>query len=171
MGRIWIEYLQHTKPNEQNKKRGKHRTKHFCAPGPNIDKQGQVHQSNQNILGKINHHIVAEKLAGQIFKENPDKKRVKSETPISENSYCGYAGHEPQKVVLNGTQVLDGNSIADYPCQPDTYYKEAQSDQSLIFHRGSCARSLCFTYVQSMESHMGSRKRDSTTVDRFRSAS
>jgi hypothetical protein len=46
-----------------------------------------VQDQNNNVLREIDKHVVAEKFANQIFKEDPSEKNVEPSSPVIQNGY------------------------------------------------------------------------------------
>src|SRR5260370_289681 len=80
----WIENLGGGKPEENQERKQERRAKgcflFFIAP---FRVKGDVDQDHQEILGEINHHVVAQILAYKILEEQPAKEDVEALTPVS----------------------------------------------------------------------------------------
>src|SRR6266481_2665812 len=82
-----IKDLQHSKPDKKKKrdeKRGPEKSNFFPPSG---NKKGKINDSDENVLGEINRHVVPEVFPRKIFEQEPRQEEIEAVAPAIEHAH------------------------------------------------------------------------------------
>jgi hypothetical protein len=92
-------------------------------------KERNEYDQQQEILGKVNSHIVAEEFASEIFEEQPTQKKIRSVSPVIKDRHNDGAAKETQAGVSESGHIVADNILGGFVSGESPNYEGAEEQQ------------------------------------------
>jgi hypothetical protein len=92
-------------------------------------KEREIYNEDQKILGEINRHVVTEEFAREILEQKPEQKKVESVTPIIEHGDNEGAGNKDHDGVRQADEAAGNYVFGGFPGRNGDKHKKPEYEE------------------------------------------